>query len=197
MRTDEQPERRARRPRRLPRRRSDRVEALTTWVLCGLVAATLLATALVGGSVHAFASDRIRAEQSDRRPVPAVAVADAPVVPGDGGVGPTYGAVGWTAPDGTERAGSAQVPPLTKAGGAVTVWTDDRGDVVAPPLGSEFPLVMTATSVVFTLLAGFVLIVFAVLGERRLLDRLRAAEWGAGWRRVEPVWSGREDSGRR
>ncbi|GAY07369.1 hypothetical protein [Pseudonocardia sp. N23] len=195
MRTEEHPDRRGR--RRLPRRRSDRVEAATTWLLCGLTAAVLVAVAVVGVWVHAAAGDEVRREHGDRLPIRAVALSDVPVIPRDGGAATAYGSVRWTAADGSTRTGTTQVPPLTQAGGEVTVWTDRGGELVDPPLGPEFPLVMTALSVIVALAVGGALVGSGTMVERRMLGRLRSSEWAAEWRQVEPGWSGREGSGRR
>ncbi len=193
---DEQPDRRPRRQRRLPHRRSDRIEALTTWGLCSLAAVLVVVVALAGSWAHNAASDEVRQEHGDRQPTVAVALSSVPAVATDRGA-PAYGDVRWTAADGSVRTGTAQVPPMTAAGNEVTVWTNDQGELVAPPLGSEFPLVMTAMAVVFAVALGGAVLVLARVGERRLLGRLRAAEWEAEWRRVEPGWSGREGSERR
>ncbi|GEL23638.1 hypothetical protein PSU4_25920 [Pseudonocardia sulfidoxydans NBRC 16205] len=191
MRTDEQPGRPTGR-RRGPRRRSDRVEAVTTWLLCGLAAAVLVVTAAVGAWVNGAATDTMRRRAAELAQTPATTLSDVPAAPRDGGLASVHGGVRWTDSHGTVRTGFTQVPALTRAGSAVTIWTNREGDVVAPPPGPEFPLVMTAVSALGTLAAGAALLALVVWVERRSLDRLRATEWAAEWRRAEPGWRGRE-----
>ncbi|KOV22398.1 hypothetical protein AB0420_25575 [Streptomyces caelestis] len=170
------------------RRRSDLVEA---WlVLAALVLALLLG--VFSGLTAAAAVDGSLAERRERTtPVTAVLAEDAaglsaPVTEnGDGGV---WARVRWTASDGTDRTGRAEVDPGSRAGTKVTVWTDPAGRLVsAPPEGAEarFQSVMAGTTVAVAS-GGLVL-----LGGRLVRARLhlrRLAEWEEEWRRVEPSW---------
>ncbi|WP_425276677.1 Rv1733c family protein, partial [Streptomyces diastatochromogenes] len=77
--------------------------------------------------------DRQRAE---RREVQAVVTRDAV------GTRPTrkvedqqaWAAVRWRAPDGTTHTDRARVPPDTRAGARITVWTDGHGNLTDEPL---------------------------------------------------------------
>lgn len=142
MRTDDQSGRRAgrRRPsRRAPRRRSDRVEAMSTWLFCGLAAAVLVVTAVVGARVHDDATDTMHQRAAGLTPTAATTLSDEPAAPSDGGLASAYGGVRWTDAHGVDRTGFTEVPALTPAGTAVTIWTDRQGDAVPPPPGPEFP----------------------------------------------------------
>lgn len=196
MLADEHPGRRSGR-RRLPRRPSDRVELMTTWLFCGLAATVLVLTAVAGVLVYGAASETVRQRAADLTRTTATTVSDVPAAPRDGGLASVYGGVRWTDEQGAVRTGYTQVPALTKAGRTVVIWTDREGDVAMPPPGPEFPPIMTAASVMGMIAGGAVLLALVGWAERRWLDRLRAAEWDAEWRRVEPGWSGREGTGRR
>jgi hypothetical protein len=77
------------------------------------------------------------------------------------------------------------------AGETVRVWVDRDGRVVDPPLTLvDAAAVGALAGVGIAIIGGFVL-GSAWLGLRRWLDRRNAAEWGRGWYRIEPEWSGR------
>jgi hypothetical protein len=166
-------------------------------MFCGLAAAVLVVAAAVGTWVHGGASDTVRQGAAHLTQTSATTLSDVPAAPRDGALAPVYGGVRWTDSRGAVHTGYTQVPALTKEGRTVTIWTDRDGDVVASPPGPAFPAIMTAVSVLGMLGAGAAVLALVVWAERRWLDRLRAAEWAAEWRRVEPGWTGREGSGRR
>ncbi|MBN9107173.1 MAG: hypothetical protein J0I34_00180 [Pseudonocardia sp.] len=170
---------------------------MSTWLFCGLAAAVLVVTVVVAAWVHGEATDTMHRRAADLTPTAATTLSDEPAAPSDGGLASAYGGVRWTDSHGVDRTGYTEVPALTRAGTAITIWTDRQGDVVPPPPGPEFPPIVTAVSVLGLLVAGSGLLALLVWVERRWLARLRAAEWDAGWLRVEPRWSGREGSGTR
>ncbi|CAL9357160.1 hypothetical protein SUDANB176_00598 [Streptomyces sp. enrichment culture] len=171
------------------RRRSDLVEA---WVLLAVLVLALSAAVFAGLAAAGAVDDSI-AERRDRaRTVPAVLTEDAAHAPpasvsenGDGGV---WAPVRWTAPDGTDRTGRAEVEPGNKAGTAVVVWTDPEGRLVSPPPGgaeARFQIVMAGVTI------GVATAGLGLLGERLVRSRLqrrRLGEWEAEWRLVEPSW---------
>lgn len=170
------------------RRRSDLAEA---W----LVLATLVLALLLGAFSGLTAAGAVEGSLAERRerttPVQAVLAEDAAGLSaavtqnGDGGV---WAKVRWTASDGTDRTGRAEVDPGSPAGTGVTVWTDPAGRLVsAPPDGAEagFQTVMAGITVAVAT-GGLVLLGGWLVRARLQLRRL--AEWEAEWRRVEPSW---------
>ncbi|GGW47547.1 Rv1733c family protein [Streptomyces griseoloalbus] len=171
------------------RRRSDLLEA---WVLLATLVLALLLGAFCG-LVAAGAVDRSLAERRERtRTVPAVVAQDAAHAPstpvtenGDGGV---WAKVRWTAPDGTRRTGRAEVEPGSRAGTAVTVWTDPSGRLVsAPPEGAEASFQIVMAGVTVAVAAGGSVLLGGWLVRARMRRR-RLAQWETEWRQVEPTW---------
>ncbi|MFD7702045.1 hypothetical protein [Streptomyces caelestis] len=170
------------------RRRSDLIEA---WLVLAVLVLALLLGAF-SGLTAAAAVDGSLAERRERTtPVPAVLTEDAAGLSasvtenGDGGV---WAKVRWTASDGTDRTGRAEVDPGSPAGTEVTVWTDPAGRLVsAPPEGAEarFQTVMAGATVAVAV-GGLVL--FGGWLARARLRLRRLAEWEDEWRRVEPSW---------
>lgn len=177
--------------RRSPlRRRSDLVEA---WVvLCAWVFA--LVGALVGGLVAADAVTRSAEQQrAQSRKVTAVLVEETED-PGPSRVTAdhlVWGTVRWTGPDGATHTDDARVPPDSRAGTKVDVWTDRHGVVVNEPLsGTEILLHSIAGGVLAAGAAGG-----AVLGcawtVRMGLERRRMEQWAAEWERMDTPWGGK------
>jgi hypothetical protein len=166
------------------KRRIDVVEAwvvLAGWVfaLLGGVGAGLMAAGAVERAV-----ERQRAET---RQVSAVTVEDAP------GPSPARAAsdhrvwaeVRWTAPDGSTQTDEARVPPRTPAGTPIPVWVNRSGDITAPPVSEgEAWLHTTMGGGLAGALASGVVLSAAWL-TRLSLDRRRAAQWDAEWKRID------------
>lgn len=172
------------------RRRSDLAEA---WLVLVAVVLALLLGAL-SGLTAAGAVDGSLAERRERTtPVPAVLTEDAagPSASvtqdgdGDGGV---WAKVRWTAPDGTDRTGRAEVDPGSPAGTEVTVWTDPAGrPVSAPPDGADARFQIVMAGITVAVAAGGLVLLVGWLARARLRLR-RLAEWETEWRQVEPSW---------
>jgi hypothetical protein len=170
--------------RRSPlRRRSDVVEA---WVV--LVAWTI---AVVGGllagwvtaSVTQQGLDRARAERSA---VSAVLAEDAPGgasarIAGDNRV---WATVRWKAPDGSLHADRAAVPPSSRAGNRITVWTDKHGALVSKPLSrGQAELQVAMSGALATVGAGGLVLAGAWIVRVRM-DRRRLDQWAAEWKHL-------------
>lgn len=174
------------RVRRNPlRRRSYAVEAWA-FLVAGLIAVT--GAALVGGSVAHDLRGQYAQQRLERHISTAVLTQDAP----DG-----YGATRveaparWTAPDGTSRTGTVKADPELFRGAAITVWTDDRGALVATPLSApvaQFQADITAASVAFAIFAGFLL---GCVITTRFVDRRRCVRWAVDWAAADARWGHR------
>lgn len=172
------------------RRRADVVEAwvvLISWLLAVL-------GAVVAGAVTAVAAagdlDRQRAE---RREVQAVVTKDAV------DTRPTrkvenqqaWAAVRWRAPDGTTHTDRARVPPDTRAGARITVWTDGHSNLTDEPLSS-------ADAAFREMLVGGLVAIGtggAVWGCGRVicvcLTRQRLRQWDEEWEQIDTRWGGK------
>jgi hypothetical protein len=169
------------------RRRCDVIEA---WVvLCGWLFA--LAGAVFGGLVAADAVVRSAEQQrAESQQVTAVLVKDAEE-PGPARVTTdhlVWATVRWTDSDGSVRTDEARVPPKTKAGGKVEVWTDRHGVLPKEPL-SETEIMMH--SIAGGVLAGTGaagLVLGSAWVVRLGLERRRMEQWAAEWERLDTPW---------
>lgn len=175
------------------RRTVDRVE---TAVRLGLVAAfVFIAPPVAVGVAHHAKALRLHAEntQTVRHRVIATLLRDAPPPVGRFGVSVTKALVEarWNAPDGSPRTGVVHASWGHKANSTATIWVDDSGRQVDPPLRrsqlvrEEF----VAAALTLAVLAFGALIVAHVV--QQVLDRRRMARWDAAWSAAEPLWTGR------
>jgi hypothetical protein len=174
-------------PGRNPLRRAvDRVEG----VMVGALAVAFLAGApLATVAAYGYGAHTARVQQAAWHQVPAVLLAAAPAT-GYTGYQPEVRAR-WRAPGGARRTGTVPVPPGTRAGSTVRVWTDAAGRPADPAL--QLLQVKGRAALAATLapaLLGGVLLAAGLLG-RHLLGRRRLAAWEAQWRAIGPRWSRR------
>ncbi|MGW5234898.1 Rv1733c family protein [Streptomyces nodosus] len=174
--------------RRNPLRRpSDLLEAwvvLATWVLV-LLAGVLAGRAAAGAVEHGLAERGARAH-----PVAAVLAENAAVtsraVP-EYGNGTVWAKVRWTAA-GTPHEGLVAVEPGLKAGSSVTVWTDQRGDLVSRPATAEqmrLQAGLVGSLVGLGTASGVLVCGWLVRGR---LERQRLDAWDKEWETVGPRW---------
>ncbi|MDT0381567.1 hypothetical protein RM572_22670 [Streptomyces sp. DSM 42041] len=172
------------------RRRSDQVEA---WVLLlALVAGVVggaLATLVTWGVARGTAED----QRTERLRVSAVVMEDADPQSRETfykapGADTSRVPVRWTAPDGTVRSGSAEVPDGSRAGTSVPLWVAPDGSQTAPPAGAAMAALQSGICAALAGGAVVALVCVAQATVRGGLDRRRARQWEREWARVEPQW---------
>jgi len=173
------------------RRHSDRVEA---WIVLVTWAFVLQVGVLAGLAAAESVQSGLADQRAGSRAIPAELTEDAAkaaltrtsVFSGDDKV---WGTVRWTAADGTAHRGRTRVEPGSAAGATVTVWTDDKGRLVAKPVtASQARLRAVFTGVLAGLGGGVAVLVCGRL-VRVGLDRRRVEQWDAEWERIGPKWS--------
>jgi hypothetical protein len=171
------------------RRRSDVLEAwivLAAWTLAAVVAAL---AGILGAQLSERAAERDRA---GREPVSAVLVRILPGGAPDAVTGVRYdralATVRWRDGAGTERTGTMEVTPTTRAGSRVRAWTDGHGHLLSKPVG---PAEATTRAVLAGTGAAMTAGLLALVGGRlvRLRVQRRATEaWGTEWERIDGRW---------
>ncbi len=165
------------------RRASDRAES---GIVAALAAAFLLGAPLIALAVWQLAMTTsfttTTAGHAGWRPVPAALVTSAPF---------SYGydvavAARWRAPDGAQRRGRIQVPPGTRAGTVVTVWSGRTGLLTRTPMTPSQAAIQATCSAAMTVPCWGMLLLCAGVLSRRLLDARRLAAWDADWEAVDP-----------
>jgi hypothetical protein len=172
------------------RRRTDRLE---TCLLAGLFVAAAagapFAAQAAGRAWDADATHTRLAELAARHEVTAVLAQSA------GALGeytlssqvPTLAS--WTSRGGTLRAGDVPAAPGSPPGTLVSVWTDDNGYLVSPPL-TVTEVADQADAARVTAVGGIIICYMAgTLAIRRLINHRRMAAWDADWLATAPVWN--------
>jgi hypothetical protein len=183
---------RGRRPDRNPlRRASDRAETAVLALLVIAFAVGMPFAALGAGSwAHALAHRAQLAELASRTQVAAVTLTTAPSQGTANGLDAQVLAR-WTAPDGSVATGEVPVPPGSKAGVTVPVWTTRDGQLTGPPLLDSQVSGDTILGGIGGAIAVAVTLTLAWALVRRLLDRRRMAAWDAEWQSTGPRWTTR------
>lgn len=172
------------------KRRSDRVEA---WVV--LIAFLLAA---VGGMTAAVltwsaARDVAQEQRVERQRVPAVVTQPADPEARETfykapNADTTRVPVRWSAPDGTVRHGTAEVPDGSRAGTSVAVWIGPDGGQTAAPPGTAMAVLQAGLCAGLASGTVVALVCAAQAGVRGRIDRRRATAWERAWAEVEPHW---------
>ncbi|MFF4350203.1 hypothetical protein [Streptomyces sp. NPDC001530] len=166
------------------RRRGDVIEAwivLAAWILAVL-------GGLVAGLVTAGAVERgLDRQREERRPVSAVLTQDAPAkvptrVVTDQRV---WATVRWTTPDGSERTDQTRVPPKTKAGTRITVWTDGHGRLTTKPPSLVEGVLQSAMTGALAAAGTGGLVGGSAWIVRACLDRRRMEQWATEWASID------------
>jgi len=177
------------RPDRNPlRRRSDRAETLILGVLvaAGLAGAPLAAHAAASWT-YATSAREAQAQQAALHQVPATLLEAGQAV----GAYNAEANARWRAPDGHLITGQLLVPVGAAAGSTIMVWTDQAGQLTAPPLDAGQVASRAGLSEVLAV-AGLA-VVLIVVGRlvHMVLNRRRLAAWDADWLVNGPRWSPR------
>ena len=118
----------------------------------------------------------------------AVLTEDAPAV-GAGGAGASSRVMAeWRLPNGVMRSGRVPADAGSRAGAKVTVWLDEQGKPVDPPVGTSEAVAAGVFVAVIGWFAATGLLALVYYGVSRLLDRRRLRSWEQEWMRVEPEW---------
>ena len=171
------------------RRPTDRIETtlLAVLVIAFLVGAPFAAIA-TGAWVHGMARHAQLAEQASRTQVTAVTLA---VIPPGAGDLVWQAQARWEAPGGHTVTHEIPVPPGTKVGEKLKIWTDRAGDeTTAPLLDSQVAeqADLGATGGVIGL-AAVVAVAWAL--ARWTLNKRRMAAWDTDWHATGPRWTTR------
>lgn len=169
------------------RRRSDRVECGVRMIAFFGTLLAVIAGMVLGARAYE-AGLRVEAAQArERVRTQATLVQDA-VSAGEESQALRGALVRWRAPDGTQRQGTVTVHGARRAGEAVTIWIDRRGEPVARPQGRETTLAgAVAAGAGLPLVAG-VLLSLGVTTLRLVNIRRSARRWEDQWSAVEPSW---------
>jgi hypothetical protein len=182
-------------PDRNPLRRStDRVQS---YLLAGLFVATVAAAPFAAQTAsHAAYAGALRQQQvqlATTHQVRAVltrvalstisesaASAASPVVPV---------AATWTSVTGVHRTGLVMARSGSPRGSAVTVWTDDAGDLKSPPLESSQVSGQGELAAIGAVTGLGLLCLCALIIVRHAVNRRRMAAWEAAWVVTARVWN--------
>lgn len=175
------------------RRRSDRIEVATRWVLL-LLGLMLLPVALsIGSEVTARLQPQVAVQQAERHHVTAQVVAapdprttvdrvDTGARP-EPGTGDATAPVRWIAADGTPRVSVVRVPSDARPGDPRVLWVDAQDRPTVAPMTPGYPAAQGFLTSVFIVLCDLVLSLLLLAGLHWVLDRARLRAWDEAWRR--------------
>ena len=167
------------------RRTSDRVEEVgrRTCIVLALLGIPLAIAIAIGS--HAAAAGKAQQSAMSSHSADAVTLEEAAVPVAAPPIAGTYVTAQWTAPDGTPRKGTLEVPAGTRSGEHISVWQNDRGELTEPPpkRSQLFVDAIFVALAIMLLTSGAAYVSFRVL--RFGLDRWRLHEWDRDWERFE------------
>jgi len=173
------------------RRTTDRVE---TYLLAGLfVAAATGAPFAAQAASHAAYAGALRAQQEQlatRHQVTAVLTKSAgTTVSGYALSAYVPAEASWASVTGVPRSGEILAQAGSRRGTSVTVWTDQNGSLVSPPLATA-QVVGQGQAAAIGAVAGVVVVFLTGAGfARYVLYRRRMAAWEADWQVTAPTWN--------
>lgn len=180
------------RPDRNPlRRRIDRAE---TCLLGGLFVASAVAVPFAAQAAsHAAYESALRMQQEQlaaRHQVQAVLTATARGNVSGYALSATVPAeAAWTSVTGVHQSGEILAASGSPKGTKLTIWTNDQGDLVSPPLAAE-QVTSQGDAATAGAIAGMIAI---TLGAGGLIHyvcyRRRLAAWDADWLVTAPTWN--------
>jgi len=176
-------------------RGTDRAEAMVV-ILSVLFALVLVPVMLTFGSLtYASLADQSARQFRDRYETVAVLTANAPDTAGstrgEAVGGKSKVAARWQLRDGATRTGLVEADAGSKAGTEVSVWLDESGRPVDPPLSTVDLVGAGVLVAVFGWLGAVGLLAFGCWGLHRAFDRRRYRAWDSEWIRVAPDWHDR------
>ena len=95
----------------------------------------------------------------------------------------------WTPVNGVRHTGELMAPAGSRKGSTVTIWTDNAGNVVSPPLLTSQVAGQGRLGAVGGIAGIGALYLCAAVVVRRVLNRRRLAAWDADWRVTAPAWN--------
>jgi hypothetical protein len=174
------------------RRTTDWMESATA---VALLAAFLLVTPVVamfaGQWAYGKGAAAERLQDGDRHRVQATVLESEPAgsATADGSALHSRATIRWTGPDARTHKGSLRVSPTAERGDRVSVWIDEQGRQVSPPLTHTQVVANAVSSGLLTFAGSAVLLGGVWFLVRRHLDRVRMDEWEADWLMVAPRWT--------
>jgi hypothetical protein len=174
-----------------PLRRSvDRVERIALATAIGLAVLAVPVAVLAGAAVQRAGDDVAIAQNATAHPATALLLRDAPDDNTEAMLGSARTLGEWRTLSGIVRTGQVDVSPGATAGTSVSIWINDAGRPVPPPLTEDQAYWRGVVTVIMVLLGLFAAITATFCGMHWLLNRWRLARWAADWRSIEPHWSG-------
>jgi len=179
-------------PDRNPLRRgTDRVQAcLLTGLFVAAAAAAPFAAQAADHAAYADALGQQQVQLATTHQVRAVLTHRALATVNENAASPVVPvAATWTSVTGVPCTGLVMAPTGSPRGSAVTVWTDDAGDLKSPPLESSQVAGQGELAAIGVVTGLGLLYLCAMLVIRHVLNRRRMAAWDAAWVVTARVWN--------
>lgn len=164
-------------------RPSDRLEAWVVLMASLVAVLTVPFAAAIGAAMHDQQLEVSVRQTAERHTVVAMVTADGALEAQPGRV--RFGApVRWSVGP-TAHRGWLEAANRLKPGDRATVWVNNFGEQVGPPLSSEKVTMMAIATAALAWLVVVAVLYTAVCAVRWHLDRVRYAAWAREWQTVD------------
>lgn len=172
------------------RRGIDRLETcLLVCLFVALAAGTPFVARLAANASYASALHARQEQVATRHQVRAVLSANAGQVNGYAPSEYVLTPATWTSVSGVHRSGMVPAEPGSRAGTALTVWTDTDGALDNPPLPAAEVSSQADATRVGVIVVACVFYVGVAGAIRQLMHRRRMAAWEADWLITAQMWN--------
>jgi len=170
-------------------RPSDRLEAWTVLIAVVVAILTIPFAAAIGTALHDQQVQLSVSQVAGRHTVAATVIADGALDAQPGGA--RFGTpIRWSVGT-TSHTGWLNGTDQLQAGDTATVWVDDHGNQVGPPLSREQASIVAVGTAALTWLVVVAVLYAAVRVFRWRLDLIRSAEWSREWENFDRDGNGR------
>ena len=172
------------------RRRTDRIEDWTAWLLCAAGLLVILSGFGYGVGVYDRLAERGRVEAVDRTLTSATLLETASTAVSMYATASSVGAVAiWRDGSGAERTGLVTVPQGLAKGSRIAIWIDRTGAALPAPTSAQDATAVAAIGAGIVIATGLSILVGAWRIVRRVTYAYNCASWEREWREVAPIWS--------
>jgi hypothetical protein len=172
-------------------RNSDRLEAWVVLIAALVAVLTVPFAAAIGTATHDQQVQVSVRQAAERHTVAVTATADSALEAQAAGVMRFGTPVHWSVGS-TEHTGCLEGADRLRPGDQATLWVNNFGEQVGPPLSREQATMMAIATAALAWLVVVAVLYTVVRAVRWHLDRIRYAEWTREWQTFD-----RDDNGRR
>lgn len=162
----------------------DRIERTVFAVGVAILLLLIPVAATIGSVTYSDLSLRSQQQRAEYVRVDARVIDTVPTRTGTDGATFATGiaTVQWSAPDGSTRSESTEVPSDVQIGETTPIWCDANGTLVHAPVSAAGAVINGASTAMFVWVLGAVFVGFLVYLTTVAGDRVRMRHWDSDWK---------------